>query len=315
MLIAVVDSFKTFFSHLEDGLFKMGKGVFDGTIVEGAGSIMMPAAVEILAGELVDIHLSFRAERDPDSAVSFGEKGGVVYGTERQTIIDEAFGVADFVVMLHQVVVGEVHIGCALLGHNNQALRKSESEQTDAAFGVVVIYFPVDGLAVDAGGDELLQHLVGAGVVAGVGHRPRVGDDTHVQRLSDRAGEGAPGGEVSVKEIVNQFAGGTGLGGGIHHLTVDGGLHVMVNQNLEGVRLNDAFFKVCACAVWGVHIDDEEHFGLHQCFDGLLGVLLGDDNLVASGHPIQEAGEDIRRYHSDFKTVVGEVVIKRQCTA
>ena len=173
----------------------------------------------------------------------------------------------------------------------------------------------MNGFPVDAGGDELAEHIVGARAVARVGHRARVGDDAHIERFRDRARELALGREVAVQEIVHQLAGGTGLVCGVHHIALDVGLHMVVDEHLETLELGDAALEVLPRAVRRIHVNDKQHVRLLDDFARLGEVLLRHDDLVAALHPVQEVRECVGRDGRHIVSVIFKVMIQSQCAS
>ena len=81
-----------------DNLFEFGHRFAHRAEVAAAGCILVASAIEVVAGEEVDVEIALRTERNLDAVEGFDEHGreGDVLDTQRH--VDDPFGVADLVV-------------------------------------------------------------------------------------------------------------------------------------------------------------------------------------------------------------------------
>ena len=174
------------------------------------------------------------------------------------------------------------------------------SHQAQAAFRIGVEHLAVDGVLVDALGEQFADDEVDFAVVGVVGKAARVGHHAGVDAFGRFLGDVA---EVShaADQAEDEFRRGRYLGMGDDDAAEVFGVEVMVNQNLACRRVPDSFGHGVDAAQ-GVEVEaaDDVGFGDELVGKFLVAVVLQD--VLVARHPFQEVGEGVG--HNDIGRLV-----------
>ena len=252
--------------------------------------ILVAAAVEVLAGEEIDVDISARTQADADELAVSQKHGRHLHLLDRQGVVHETLAVPLLELEAAHLVLQQRHVGHRAVLNNLHLAVDGIAEQPGAALGIGV----VDAVVNVGDRDALLdQHGHGAEQLRGEereGEIARVGHHAHVERLGHAACD-SPGAAHRLDDAVHQKTRARRIGMREHQVEALVGREVMVDQHAAGRGVGRDGVAEDFEPRNGVEIEAENHVGLR---DGApcapFGVGLEDHHLVDPGHPVEEIG-------------------------
>ena len=130
-------------------IFEFFDSVFEGIVTVCSRGVVVSAAVELLACEFARVNFACRAERNPYTSFSFGEKCCELDNFHLEAVVHEPFCIARLEVERMQVFFCEVCVRGRALRHDFHPISQSVPQKAHSRFRVVVINVPVNLLTVN----------------------------------------------------------------------------------------------------------------------------------------------------------------------
>ena len=252
----------------------------------------MSASVEELCGQLVAGERAYRPKRYFDHRFLgvLAQEAGQHDVLDAKRYVDKAFAIAPDVVELLLLLHGERDQGGAVFGIDFH-LRQYMPHQAQTAFGVGVEDLAVDGVFVNAFGQQLADDEVDFTVVGVVGEASRVGHHACVDAFGSFLGDVVEVAHAADKPE-NQFGSRRDVRVRDDNLAEVLRIEVMVYQYLPGRRGLDGRSHGVD-AVDGVEVEAADDVGFGYQPVGKVPVAVVQQDFFASGHPLEEVGKGV----------------------